>query len=106
MLLVAIIGSAPDCNCRALRAAPFTRLYLLWRGFSIDIVSTSGIPPIYAKRGHLSWQVSRWITRLRSPLFLSCHSEPERSEGEESPYLAFACRSPYFPIHAAWEHWY
>src|ERR1019366_4570861 len=42
MLLVGISGSAPDCNCRALRAAPFTRLYLLWRGSSIDIVNTSG----------------------------------------------------------------
>src|ERR1035437_6256645 len=37
MDLVGIRGCAPDCNCRARRAAPFTRLYLLWRGLSFDI---------------------------------------------------------------------
>ena len=30
----AIIGGAPDCSCRARRAAPFTRLYLFWNEFS------------------------------------------------------------------------
>ena len=25
-------GGAPDCSCRARRAAPFTRLYLFWSG--------------------------------------------------------------------------
>src|ERR1039457_4519422 len=67
MLFVAIKGSAPDCNWRARRAAPFTRLYLLWRGFSVDIFSTSGILPIYANRAYLSWPVYRWITGQKLP---------------------------------------
>src|SRR3569623_1690829 len=43
MDLVGINGSAPDCNWRARRAAPFTRLYLFTSGFSVDIAYLSGV---------------------------------------------------------------
>jgi hypothetical protein len=59
MLLVGISGCAPDCNWRALRAAPFTRLYLLWRGSSFDIVRTSGMLSIYPTAPHLSRPAAR-----------------------------------------------
>src|ERR1700722_6847857 len=32
--LAAISGNAPDWSCRARRAAPFTKLYLLWKALS------------------------------------------------------------------------
>ncbi len=60
-----ISGAAPFCNCRARRAAPLTRLYLLWRASSIVISVTPVHDSTAARRGS---PIPPWITEPSSAL--------------------------------------